>query len=284
MSRRPGLSLIELLIAVAIIGILIGLLLGAVQKVRLTARRTALQNQIRQLSLAVLQIEGNQGAMPIAHDFANRGSALIPAVMTHFGCDNSRYQDRDSFKRLDFFVSALDPSYDYYPDKPYSPIGSNDNGVVSFGFNHLVFGTRHNTIDDGRSNTLMCSERYARCGIRANVVLWVGLTICTDEFGQPVPLDSYSMRWASFAEWAFGDVLPVYNAVDRKSHGSIPDVTFQVAPRPDVCNPRLLQASTTSGLVVALMDGSVRTISPGIDPAVYWSSMTPDKGEVVNLD
>ena len=243
--KRSGYTLIEVIVAFAIIGVMTALLLGAVQRARVASRRTALLNQTRQLSLSVLQIEGNLGTMPIAHDFINPGSSLIPAVMSHFGCDIWRYQDRDSFKRLDFFVSALDPSYDYYPDKPLSPAGSNDNGNISFGFNLLVFGTRHNTIADGRSNTLMWAERYARCGPRSNICLWIGLSEYTDEFGRPVPPESYSVRWASFAEQGLGDVVPVYNTVDRLSHGSTPTVTFQAAPRPDACNPRLLQASTT---------------------------------------
>jgi len=61
-------------------------------------------------------------------------------------------------------------------------------------------------------------------------------------------------------------------------------LTFQLAPTPDACDPRIVQASTRSGLVVAMMDGSVRTISPSVAPAVYWSSLTPDRGEAVSLD
>ena len=105
-----------------------------------------------------------------------------------------------------------------------------------------------------------------------------------DANGNVTPNTNYDIRTATFCDRYYDDILPVYNTARRTSLGSIPGLTFQSAPSPDVCDPRILQASTTSGLVVAMMDGSVRTISPAVDPAVYWSSMTPDKGEVVNLD
>jgi len=64
LRRRRGMTLIELLLVIAIIGILIGLLLPAVQSARESARRMACGNHLKQIGLAMHHHHDTYGVFP----------------------------------------------------------------------------------------------------------------------------------------------------------------------------------------------------------------------------
>jgi len=65
MRRYSALTLVELLVVMAILGVLVALLLPAVQQARAAARRTVCQNRLRQLGLATLQYtDTHRGEFP----------------------------------------------------------------------------------------------------------------------------------------------------------------------------------------------------------------------------
>lgn len=65
-TDRRGFTLAELMVVIAIVGMLIALLLPAVQTARESARRSSCQNNLKQIAMAVLQHESSHGRLPKA--------------------------------------------------------------------------------------------------------------------------------------------------------------------------------------------------------------------------
>lgn len=78
LADRRAFTLVELLVAVAIVGILIALLLPAVQQAREAARNVQCKNRLRQLAIACSGYEGAQGRLPSAGDVEYETGTAFP--------------------------------------------------------------------------------------------------------------------------------------------------------------------------------------------------------------
>ncbi|HMP02881.1 MAG TPA: DUF1559 domain-containing protein [Gemmatales bacterium] len=84
-NRRLAFGLVELLVVVAILGLLLSLTLAAVQHVREAAARTACAENLRQLGIALHQFHNDHGCFPPARDGqpASRELSWMVAILPY---------------------------------------------------------------------------------------------------------------------------------------------------------------------------------------------------------
>jgi prepilin-type N-terminal cleavage/methylation domain-containing protein/prepilin-type processing-associated H-X9-DG protein len=104
-KRPPGLTLVELVVVIAIIGVLIALLLPAVQKVREATLRSSCRNNLRQIGIALHNYEGQHGFFPPC------GYDMTPPPMGHsFYSFLLPFVEQDNvYKQIRFDLAATHP-------------------------------------------------------------------------------------------------------------------------------------------------------------------------------
>ena len=148
-------------------------------------------------------------------------------------------------------------------------------------------------ITDGASNTIALCVKYFQTQDLSNPTVIQNIQLdytqanaAPKSIFRPDRRDIYGRRRPTFADAGWEDALPVTTMVNGSAvtMSSEPGLTFQLRPRPEEADMRIVQTPFSAGLPVAMFDGSVRTIRYGVAESVFWAAITPRGGEVSTLD
>jgi prepilin-type N-terminal cleavage/methylation domain-containing protein len=216
------------------------------------------------------------------------------------------------------YLSPLDPTI------PASGLSSSwgNRGMTSYHANWHAFGGGWGedwqiggkaripaSFPDGTSNVIGFVERYAECGPGTsgdwNSYKFVSHIWAEDSDGScfacPGPVTEYYNNLGAYqspAWWmsigpggkTYGVKYPDPNSapkdypIDPTTGLSRYMTAIQVLPSPKACDPTRLQGTSAGGMLVVLMDGSVRTVSGNVSTTTLARALVPNDGFVLNSD
>jgi prepilin-type processing-associated H-X9-DG protein len=289
-----------LLVVIGIIAVLIGLLIPAVQKVREAANRVKCANNMKQLMMAIHNYAGTfSDSLPPANFYrvvnqqtgnAAEGSAFY-ALLPYYEQENlfRQYtQDRPDAGYLGTQYVPLSPIHVC----PTDPTTSDGIAIVggkmatsNYALNLTLFGAggtfnikgksspyRLGSIPDGTSNTIGLVETSGsfpghpitnpQTGTQENYMSW--------------PWPAYPNSFGPY--WPNPDELP--GQPNYAGFFPLP----QIGVTPMQADPNLCQSYHSGVMNLAMMDGSVRTISAGLSKTTWSNALSPADGQVLGSD
>jgi hypothetical protein len=263
---RPARTLAEVLVTLSIVALLLALLLPAVQKVRETSQQMTCHNHLRQLVIGVHNHHDIRRTMP------PYSTGLAGTPYANWFCYLAPYLEQDNLPKPAISGGVVIVTNNPMPGNrkfevlycPTDPTASMSayRGKTSYEANWYAFSSGQGgwfpqaqpfaNLTTGLSQVVLFAETYSECN---------GIT-----------------RFALETPWyhTFGitqDALPS----DDPSYLPNDYTMFQTQPAVDACDLLRTQTSHTT-MPVALADGSVRPVSPDIDPNIWKKALQP-RGE-----
>lgn len=302
--ERNGLTLVELLVAIAVVGMILALILPAIQSARHAAARMQCQSHQRQICLAVHAYESNWASLPPA--YGSEGDTAFVAIMPYLDVPVKK----EDFSDRIAFYNQLIKSKPKVMECPSDPVGMGTN----FGFNTGTCAPRQDgpfnageggnpqlrDTTDGLSQTAMLSEFLQGPGVvNVSGSLQVNRSeprrlifnlrpftsdpaqieslklACLSLDAQVAPINN-PYRGASWYSWGIGHAE--YNHLYPPNHRACANADSNLyAGFPP-------SSSHIGGVNLMLMDGSGRFISENIDGRVWQAMGTRSGAESVSLE
>lgn len=262
---RPGLTLIELLLGMAILALIVGMLLPAVSKVRQSASRANCANNLKQIGLSTQTFHDQTGRLPAT------------AAWIRLAKDNLELGHANGKKTVSVLACPADPR-----GMAEHTLGSGTNGLTwyvalgstTFKANDGAIATtaltavRMTDITDGTSNTLLASERPPSPNLQYG--WWRGVTLRDTFAGVREPTLLYTLSGPSGA--------------------CVAPASFRPGSEADPCAFNSIWSPHTDGGNFAFADGAVRFLRHAIshpgsgESTILQSLTTRSGGEVVSED
>jgi prepilin-type processing-associated H-X9-DG protein len=278
-SQRLGVTVIEAVVVIGILGLLAGILLPAVQRVRERAARHACQNNLRQIGLAAQNYHAAHGRMPASvapiprprrsPSYMQWTHLLLPHLeqaTLYAQCVEALRAEPNPYKNpphahlttvVRVYVCPLDgrltepitdaEGYTGAYASYFGNLGTLPNPLI--GRANGAFDAKLESFTDGTSQTLFVGERPAP-GVRLSGT-WYGFGYLP-EWGY----DVYSRHLAGLVDW------PPYSGGCQKP------IHFGPGRFENPCDSHHFWSLHTDGANFAFADGSVRFLTYSANPII----------------
>jgi prepilin-type N-terminal cleavage/methylation domain-containing protein/prepilin-type processing-associated H-X9-DG protein len=307
-NRRPAFTLVELLVVIAVIGILMALLLPAVQFARESARRMSCANNLKQIGLALQNYHASCNNFPVARNPWPLVHSSLSRLLPY--CEQQELHNLVDYRSplsspanmaasripINLFVCPSDSARGKVPgmlEAGSNYVANNGSGTIVYGliasgdgvFTQTSLGFRD--LHDGSSNVVAFSESILGTGMATSGATAADprhdlLELSGGSDTTPAACQAGSGTWSGkrggkWIDGHYGNTL--YN------HFYPPNATVwdcgNASGNKALCTARSYHPG---GVDVLLCDGSVRFIPSSVHWGVWRALATRAGDEVVSVD